>query len=241
MEKEKKSILQIVFAIGWFGFAAYALIYRCIILGQSINAAPAIFAAIIGFATLKKWRTALNVVSIIILLVSYFNLIGFMLFNSIDRADPLTKTFYSIDIQYLEKRNSANFIPDKLPEDAHNVSLKYLPTLLQGTGHTYTFFEISDENIDAYVTKYSEMAMLPPFTVAELYEQENSPVLSHLDDYVKDVYGPEFHMSLPSDIRENHPNAKIYVIYSNFNWNHMYSTCFIIDEEAGLVGFTEGG
>lgn len=237
MEQDTQIKVSKWISVCWFAFAIYALIYRTILVGQYANIVPAIFAVIIGLVVRKNCRVAINVAGVIILFLGYFNLVGVVMFNKIDRNDSLTASCYSISMNQLNYTGS--FLPEELPGDAHNVSLQYLPTVLQGDGRTNVFFETSSENIDKYISYYSEKAILPVFTVKELADQENSPVLSHLKDYVEDS-SPELHVTIPDYIKENYPNAKVYVIDSNFYWNHMYSQCFICDKEAGIVGFTEG-
>lgn len=238
-----KSVLPNIVCAGWMVFACYALIYRSILIGQYFNIIPAIFAIIIGLVVRKNCRIRTNVVAVIVLLFGYYNLVGMMLFNYIDRREPWAAACYGIDIKYINSAYHTNydFLPEKLPSDAHNLSFILMPTLLQGGGHTNVFFKTSDENIEQYIAYYQEQAILPPFTVSELYDQDNSPVLSHLGDYVEDVSEPKLHISIPEYVRKNYPDAEVYVIYSNFNWNHMYSNSFILDKEAGIVGFTVGG
>lgn len=241
-KKNKKNIIPLIISSLWFLLAAYMLIYRVILVGQYFNLIIVAFAIIIGFVTRKKRRISTHIVFIVLLAIGYNNFVGWLLFHDIERHDPLTKACYNIDIFHLEKSYGLNcsFFPDRLPKDAKNTHFNYMPTILQGDGHRNVFFETSEEYINQYLEEYSEQAILPAFTVSELYDQDNSIVLSNLEEYVEDSSDPVFHVTIPQYVRENYPNAKVYVIYSNFYWNHMYSRCFICDEESGLIGFTEG-
>lgn len=240
MEKGKKSKALKVASIIWFSFAAIILIIRVILLGQYLNLVTVVFAAVIGLVVRKHYRLFINILAIVGIFLANFNFVGILFFESINRKDPLTPVCYSVNVRYARVRFGHEYevFPDKLPKGAHDVSYVYLPSMLQGTGHMCLFFETSDENIDCYLSEYSEETAVPVFTLDE-YENDELPF--SLEDYAGDVSNPSLSFYIPKEICEKYPDAEVYVIESNFDWNHQYTTCFYCDRESGMVGFSEGG
>lgn len=234
----------------WFLFAAFNLIVRVLLLGQFANIVTVAFSLIVALiilACIKKQRrkpiVTMNCVGATFVFIAYFNFAGTAIFNSISLKAPFSTFCYSNDIKYIHSGKDTEF-PDKLPADVSNCTIDFVPPVLQGSGFVEVSFNTSEKVCDEYITRYSEMAILPALTVAELNGQKESEILTNINDYVdteEPITVSDLCIDIPHDVSQEYPDAEVYVVRSNFNWNHPHSFTFICDRESGFVMMRELG
>ena len=119
--------------------------------------------------------------------------------------------------------NKSTVLPQKLPESAENINCEFLPTMLQGSGHMCVEFTADDSYIQnlkdelksdsMYIVKYCELGELNASLPAEDSD-----------------YGGFKEISLwEGSFTKEHPDATVYIIYTNYNWNHPRSKAVFID------------
>lgn len=253
MKAKIEPIIAKIICILWFVLAGIILIVKVILIGQYLNLIPAAFALIIALRLRRHCKNnetskcgRLCIISLIVLGIAYCNLIGMVIFNQFKRNDPLTKYCYSFDIRYLENRfnHKYNKFPQRLPVNAQDCTLEFMPSVLQGSGFLCLSFKASDDVLQQYINQYSSETILPVFTISQYKGESYSEVLSNIEDYVdqenySDSNGRGLEIYIPDEITAQYPDAEIYVISATIDWNHPHSFCFCCDRSAGLVIFTE--
>lgn len=124
---------------------------------------------------------------------------------------------------------SAEFLPWELPDSAHDVHFEFMPTILQGGGHMCVGFKADEEYINDLRNRLESEAK---YVVAYRDMQSLS------DEIVKE--NPEYSSGITvfeGTIREDHPDATVYVLYTNYNWNHPHGQAVFISGD--YVFFSE--
>lgn len=253
MENNVKTNISKTIWLLWIIYAVYILIYKVALLGQLFNIVPAIIALIIALILYRRYfwdetrkyiRTSIIAAVILAMLFSRLNFVSAVYLSYIHRSDPLTAACYGLDMDYLQRtyhRGNTDEFPEKLPQDADDCSLTFMPSVLQGSGFLCVSFKTSEKEIDNYLDKFAPLAILPVFTVAEYKGDAQSEVLQNLSDYCEATELRDLDLYIPGDLQKNCPNAEIYLIRSNFDWNHPHSFCFCCDKASGTVVFSEIG
>ena len=129
-----------------------------------------------------------------------------------------------------------DFFPDVKGKVQGDYHFDYLPTILQGTGHYSIRFTADSETVKEYERQFSAAAKHTysidgnntgsNFITADLVLPDNST--GTVDVYIDGSFFAG-------------TDAKIYVLDSNYNWNHPHTSAVIIDTAGGKVQFSREG
>ena len=215
------SILALVFVASLAGFIVLPLVTFILILVPDL-----IFLIILAVRLSRKRYTSFFICSVVFTLVLTFHMLFWAMFHMPVAVN--TSWQYPIALKYSNSFKAIDTVlPEELPGSAKDVYFEFMPTILQGAGHIAVGFtadetyvkDLEDEvrSQAVHIGKYNEYGCL------ELSNQDPG------SDKV--VYLWE------GDIREKHPDATVYVIYSNYDWNHPHSKAVFID--GNYVFFSE--
>lgn len=185
----------------------------------------------------EKIPVAVSIIlTVIFVTILFFQSIFFLGFSSD------TPWRYNFQKSYIIFRNNYEFrvAPEKLPDDISDYSMEYLPSIMQGTGHSSVRFKASQDVIKAYEEEYSAKAIYTypysEFEYGHLTVDEVSPKASAKweDDKSLDIFSD-------IDFWEESTSATVYVISAVHNWNHPHSSAVIIDSEKNMIEFAQLG
>ena len=140
-------------------------------------------------------------------------------------------------IEFMANDDTDGFFPDQLPADAKNFCTEYCPPLMQGNGYYYICF--NTDNIDQFKS-YTKEAILS-FTMEEYANGLSEKHAARFNEFAEDGYGLEFYVDIPDCIDEENYNTEIYIINSNFYWNHPHTDIIFINYDEKLVCFSSVG
>lgn len=147
---------------------------------------------------------------------------------------------YYYNISKYERLNP--LMPESIPDDAECYSYSMLPSVLQATGHFSVCYKTSSENIAGYKTA-AERESIMTFPLEEYLSDESSFNTAHKKEI--QALGKNEHAYLyvwcDEKFRAECGNAQVYLIYSDFNFDHAHSAAVIIDEDREMVQFTQFG
>ena len=195
------------------------------------------FNLIIVLKCAEKIHVAVNIIlTVIFVTILFFQSIFFLGFSS----DTPWK--YNFQKLYVIFRNNYEFkvAPEKLPDDISDYSMEYLPSIMQGTGHSSVRFKASQDVIKAYEDEYSAKAIytypLSVFQDGSIDVEQVSPkaAIGMTDDKSLLVYRDTHFWSEST-------SATVYVTSATHYWNHPHSTAVIIDSEKNMIEFAQLG
>ncbi len=149
---------------------------------------------------------------------------------------------YNFQKLYVIFRNNYEFkvAPEKLPDDISDYSMEYLPSIMQGTGHSSVRFKASHDVIKAYEEEYSAKAIYTyPLSVFQDGSIDVEQVSPKADIGIKD--DKSLLVYKDTDFWSESTSATVYVISAVHNWNHPHSTAVIIDSEKNMIEFAQLG
>lgn len=199
------------------------------------NAALLVFALFYALAFVLARNARKMSASIFIAVVTAF--MAFFLLPLPAAFSSEAKFMYPLQSQYIRSSKNINiegYFPEKLPESAENFKTEFMPSILQGTGHYYVCFNADDEYISAAVRECSQKAVMS-FKAAERDSAE-------IDEKVKKISGNENAspvVYLPEFVSGN--NEVIYLLKSNYNFNHPSSMSVIINENENIICYSKLG
>lgn len=184
----------------------------------------------------EKIPVAVSIIlTVIFVTILFFQSIFFLGFSSD------TPWRYNFQKSYIIFRNNYKFrvAPEKLPDDISDYSMEYLPSIMQGTGHSSVCFKASQDVIKAYEEEYSAKAIYTypysEFEYGHLTVDEVSPKAeSKYEDRGLDIYSD-------TDFWAESTSATVYITSATHNWNHPHSTAVIIDSEKNMIEFAQLG
>lgn len=215
------SILAFVFIASLAGFIALPLVTFIIIMVPDI-----IFLAILITRYKRKSYLAFFICSIVFFEVMTFHIFFWGMFHM--PVYVYSSWQYPIALSYSNDFKSVDSIlPEELPESARDVRFEFMPTILQGGGHTAVGFTADEDYVKDLEDKLKTQAIH-----TGTFNEYGGLILTNMEeDSDKGVYLWE------GNIHEEHPDAKVYVTYSNYNWNHPHSKAIFID--GNYVFFSE--
>ena len=116
-------------------------------------------------------------------------------------------------------QTASTFLPEELPSSARDVRYDFFPTILQGDGHVCVEFT-ADE---VYVTELSNRLETEAMYVINYGELDslNAALNTEDSDYKKITLWE-------GSFGEEHPDSTVYIIDTNYYWNHpRYKAVFI--------------
>ena len=197
-----------------------------------------VFNLIMLLKCAEKIHVAVNIIlTVIFVTILFFQSIFFLGFSSD------TPWRYNFQKLYVIFRNNYEFrvAPEKLPDDISDYSMEYLPSIMQGTGHSSVRFKASHDVIKAYEEEYSAKAIYTyPYSEFEygysISVDEVNPKASAKWEDDKSLY-----IYSDSDFWSESTSATVYVISAVHNWNHPHSSAVIIDSEKNMIEFAQLG
>lgn len=185
----------------------------------------------------EKIHVAVSIVlTVIFVTILFFQSIFFLGFSS----DTPWK--YNFQKLYVIFRNNYEFkvAPEKLPDDISDYSMEYLPSIMQGTGHSSVRFKASQDVIKAYEEEYSAKAIYTyPLSVFQDGSIDVEQVSPKADIGIKD--DKSLLVYRDTDFWSESTSATVYVTSATHNWNHPHSTAVIIDSEKNMIEFAQLG
>ncbi len=134
--------------------------------------------------------------------------------------------------------------PQELPESAGDFHTEYQPSFFQAAGHYSISFTAADEEIARYKT-YAENRAVFVCSLREWLSWENGERMSDQQNQrlLELSGGSSASLSLWADenIRRSPDTVTVYVLDSDFEWNHPYTCAVLVDEQNHLVEFSQLG
>ena len=135
------------------------------------------------------------------------------------------------------KDDAAELFPERLEDVQGDYELRFMPTIMQGGGFMSLCYRTSPERAAAVEDRYAPGAVhtipLDEYGGSgSFYRVEGFEPNGSKDGTV--TVGISGVME-----REHSGGAVIYVLYSNYDWNHQRSRAVIVDKETGLVQYWE--
>ena len=124
------------------------------------------------------------------------------------------------------------FFPDIKSAVTGDYRFDYLPGMLQGSGHYTVRFTTSSEHIQEYEQLFSSQAR-------HIYKYAAQSDYFSAEEERPDSKGT-VDVFLDSGFFEGH-EVTIYVLDTNYNWNHPHTSAVIIDSTTGRVQFSQYG
>ena len=242
-KKLNKRFTIVALVISSLFFLLFLLLYFVIGINSGLNRLLIsgiwfAFNLIMVLKCAEKIPVAVSIIlTVIFVTILFFQSIFFLGFSSD------TPWRYNFQKSYIIFRNNYEFrvAPEKLPDDISDYSMEYLPSIMQGTGHSSVRFKASQDVIKAYEEEYSAKAIYTyPYSEFEyghsIYVEEVSPKASATweDDKSLDIYSD-------TDFWAESTSATVYVTSAVHNWNHPHSTAVIIDSEKNMIEFAQLG
>lgn len=162
----------------------------------------------------KKRFTALCVRGIIYAVLLAFHILFWGAFHM--PVSAYTSWQYPLALKYAEFPGSDSFLPRELPSSARHVRFDFMPTILQGDGHIAVGFYADDEYVKNLENELKGSAM----------HVVNYNELGNLNNSFKN--GEIIHL-YDSGISHDHPDAKVYILYTDYDWNHPSSKAVFVD------------
>lgn len=213
------SILALVFVASLAGFIVLPLVTFILILVPDL-----IFLIILAVRLSRKRYTSFFICSVVFTLVLTFHMLFWAMFHMPVAVN--TSWQYPIALKYSNSFKTIDTVlPEELPGSAKDVYFEFMPTILQGAGHIAVGFTADETYVKDLEAKLKTQAIH-----TGSYNKYGGLELTNLDNN-KAVY------LWQGNIREEHPDATVYVIYSNYDWNHPHSKAVFID--GNYVFFSE--
>lgn len=148
------------------------------------------------------------------------------------------KPLYPLQLKYYKstysQSDALDFFPDKIPENVGDYKLEHVPTVMQGAGHTSLIFTSDSETIKECIRAAEQDAILI-FTLSEQDQYK---------DEFKKLSGNEYallYIYTDEAMKQNSENVTVYLLYSNFDFNHPHTSAVLVDEENFTVQFSRVG
>lgn len=241
-KKLNKRFTIVALVISALFFLLFLVLYFVIGINSGLNRLLIsgiwfVFNLIMVLKCAEKIPVAVSIIlTVIFVTILFFQSIFFLGFSSD------TPWRYNFQKSYIIFRNNYEFrvAPEKLPDDISDYSMEYLPSIMQGTGHSSVRFKASQDVIKAYEEEYSAKAIytypLSVFQDGSIDVEQVSPKadIGMTDDKSLLVYRD-------TDFWSESTSATVYVISATHNWNHPHSTAVIIDNEKNMIEFAQLG
>lgn len=241
-QKLNKRFTIVALVISALFFLLFLVLYFVIGINSGLNRLLIsgiwfVFNLIMVLKCAEKIPVAVSIIlTVIFVTILFFQSIFFLGFSSD------TPWRYNFQKSYIIFRNNYEFrvAPEKLPDDISDYSMEYLPSIMQGTGHSSVRFKASQDVIKAYEEEYSAKAIytypLSVFQDGSIDVEQVSPKadIGMTDDKSLLVYRD-------TDFWAESTSATVYVISATHNWNHPHSTAVIIDSEKNMIEFAQLG
>ena len=164
---------------------------------------------------------------------------------------------YELKNRYADNAGySTNHFPQSIPEEAKLENMGMLPSIMQGSGNVHAIFSVDEHTIDALEKKAADVSIIS-FT-AEQYLNGEIPqeCMDKAQNIFEDKYdfeGVEATISVDGskilkeqDELYNSSNGNdksklndvvIYIIDSNFNFNHIRTDAVVVDHTDGRIEY----
>ena len=178
---------------------------------------------LISNLTKKRYKPAF-ICSIVFTAVFAANLLFWAMLNLPLTVSTKWQYPYAVKYGYGTMVNRGNyFLPEELPGCAKDVHYEFLPTILQGSGHQCVGFTADDDYVEELEDRLEDDAM---FVIKYSgLDELNASLPSEESDYG----GMKYISLYTGTFTEDHPDATVYIIYTNYNWNHPRSKAVFID------------
>lgn len=186
----------------------------------------------------KKGSVVSAILVILLVMAFQFSMPPLMISSNMVWQYPFQTAFVGI----YQNIKEPDWFPDFTKEVEDEYQFDYVPSVMQGTGYYSVRFVTDSQCAKAYATQYEEQAIykIPLREYSDGYRIENES-LSEQDD----TDGSTFMVSMDEEFWAGYWNsestAMIYVLESNFDWNHPRSSVVIIDTANGKIQFIQEG
>lgn len=153
---------------------------------------------------------------------------------------------YSLKVRYADHCHyTATHFPQEIPDGAVLTDIGLLPTIMQGDGNMHATFIANRQTLDELEKKAASEAIMS----FDAKQYMNGELPKQYYDMAGKIY--EQHYGRKSDnihisvcdvtglIRDNYPehDIMIYIIDSNFNWNHIRTDSVVVDHTDGVIQY----
>lgn len=140
---------------------------------------------------------------------------------------PLQKMYLSL-YGYREPE----WFPDFDRIEAEEFTFNYMPSVMQGTGHFCVELRTSPETAAAFEAQYAQQAV------------KTLPMTDYSDSTAADEQGRSLSVYTGDFWDRDHSQetgCRIYVLSSNWDWNHPHTSAVLVDASAGKIQFSQLG
>jgi len=155
---------------------------------------------------------------------------------------------YDLKIKYADKVGyTTSHFPMSVPEGAKLEDMGMIPTIMQGEGYVHATFSADEQTIRLLESKAADSAIMS-FT-AHQYLNNNIP--AEYQDKAQKIFESTYQFkdvdavigvgrsTLVNEQEEqnNKNDIDIYIIDSNFYWNHLRTNSVIVDKTSGYIEY----
>ena len=172
------------------------------------------------------------IVTFIFALCSCFCFPPFQTSSDLKWKYPFQKSF----IKLYHNIQEPDWFSDFLGDVRGDYRFDYMPTILQGTGHYSVRFVTDREIAERYASKLAETAV----HIVRLDDNYNGSF--HVENETPENYDDSFYIYKDEEFwNDASSSAKVYVLYTDYDWNHPDTSAVLIDPETGKVEFSQLG
>lgn len=236
------------FRIILFGLIALGNLIRFILIGTRGSAFQFIICLIIVLTEIAAYKDKKEikggkisyilcgiVAALIVLYISMFRY-GFGRYVGI----------YSLKLKYADAGHytTAHF-PQRIPDGAKLTDMGHIPTIMQGSGYVYAVFEVDDPALLRQLEDQAASRCIMCFSGADYINREFSEDdLKTAEEIFRERTGfkdmdPSISVGDPGRLLVNATDhdIMIYILDSNFYWNHLRTDAVIVDRSASFIQY----
>ncbi len=216
------------------GIAALGMFILYILTSSSQFLLAGIIAGVCTFLGLKlksKW-----------LLVYIIGGLVFLMYTGFTGHFSGNKAFqYPFQRWYVNEKGGfdVSFMPEKLPDTIYSYSTDFMPSVLQGSGYYSVLVETDEETVAEIKadTEKRAMEILPLSDCLDEYTIEDcvSDEAGAFQYVYKDSEENSFFVYIPFEALKNTDGFYVYVVYTDYDFNHPDTRAYIINESTNTV------
>ena len=153
---------------------------------------------------------------------------------------------YGLKLKYAEAGHyTTSHFPQRIPDGTKLTNMGHIPTIMQGSGFVYAVFEVDDTALLSQLEDRAASSCIMSFSGDDYMNGEFSEDdLKTAEEIFRERTGfkdmdPKIYVEDPGRILVNADghDIMIYILDSNFYWNHLRTDAVIVDRSASFIQY----
>ena len=226
-------IFRIIFAV-LSGIIALGMVVFYLLISSSQFTLAAIIAGVctfLGLTIKSKWPLVYVIGGLVFLMYTGFA-------GAFSGDKPFQYPFQRI---YADERCGfdVSFMPETLPDTGYSYSTDFMPSVLQGSGY-YSVLVETDEKTVAQIKADAEKRAIEKVIVSDCLDEytieectaHKTGTFQYISSEAEDK---DFFVYIPYEAVKNPEGYRIYVAYTDYDFNHPDTRAYIINESTNTV------